>query len=265
MASYLQIHIPESCHENWNNMNETGQGRFCGSCQKNVIDFTAMSDEDLVSFFKNNTGNVCGRLTQQQLQADHRIPGKRIPWLKYFFQVAIPAFLFSAKTNAQGSVKLVEKHVVEKKKVRGQIPIIETAVKCDVKVFPEKISALDEEAGETKGVRIVLGGIASAVIIRRSFLFPLRKPVVDNRLSIFPNPVNTHSSLNIKWNKNVTANQSVEIFDLSGNLVQQEMLAIKQKTSMQAITLKPLAAGMYVIKVTDSRTRTVSSKQFTIQ
>jgi hypothetical protein len=237
-----------------------------------------MSDDDLVSFFKNNTGNVCGRLTEQQLQADHLIPGKRIPWLKYFFQVAIPAFLFSAKTNAQGSVKVVVKHVVEKKKVNSLLPASRVRFNCYSNLIPDNLSVSPKPPRQ--GINVMVGAISvvSAKKIPPHKLFyaklkysttsPLLPAIIKNNsggFSIFPNPVNSHSDLNIKWDKSIYSNQSVEIFDQSGNLVQQEMLALKQKTSRHSIILKQLASGIYVIKITDSKTRTISSKQFIVQ
>jgi hypothetical protein len=102
MSKKIQISIPKPCHENWENMDVAEKGRFCGSCEKQVIDFSSMSDRDIAQFFKKpSTGSVCGRFNDGQLNRDIDIPRKRIPWLRYFFQVTIPALLFS-RASAQG-------------------------------------------------------------------------------------------------------------------------------------------------------------------
>ena len=106
MSKHIQLHIPESCHENWDRMTSVEKGRYCSSCQKQVVDFTGMTDEQLLAFFKRSTGSVCGRFMQDQLGRRIEIPKKRIPWIKYFFQFALPAFLFSFKATAQGKVKV---------------------------------------------------------------------------------------------------------------------------------------------------------------
>jgi hypothetical protein len=107
MSKHIQLSITDPCHENWDNMTQAEQGRFCGSCQKQVVDFTNMSDSQLAAFFKKpSTGSVCGRFFQDQLERDVEIPKKRIPWVKYFFQIALPAFLMSAKASAQGEVRV---------------------------------------------------------------------------------------------------------------------------------------------------------------
>lgn len=105
MASKIQLTIPEPCHENWNKMTPVEKGRFCHSCQKPVIDFSTMSDREVAQYFKQSTGSVCGRFMQDQLERELDIPKKRIPWVRYFIQFVIPAFLTGSKAMAQGGVE----------------------------------------------------------------------------------------------------------------------------------------------------------------
>ena len=110
MAKNYQLQIPQPCHENWQQMTPTEKGRFCGSCQKVVTDFTVMSDEQLLAFFRKKASagageEVCGRMNKDQLNRAIQVPRKRMPWLKYFFRIVIPAFLLGKDAAAQGSVK----------------------------------------------------------------------------------------------------------------------------------------------------------------
>lgn len=111
MSKKLQLSIPTPCHEDWENMKPSERGRFCNSCQKQVVDFSIMSDRQVAEFFKKpSTGSVCGRFMTEQLEREIEIPKKRIPWLKYFFKFVIPAFLVSIKTSAlkaQGTVSII--------------------------------------------------------------------------------------------------------------------------------------------------------------
>ncbi|SFE21660.1 carboxypeptidase-like regulatory domain-containing protein [Spirosoma endophyticum] len=45
-------------------------GRFCDSCQKTVVDFTTMTDQQIGAYFSNQPKNVCGRFTAGQLNRD---------------------------------------------------------------------------------------------------------------------------------------------------------------------------------------------------
>jgi hypothetical protein len=104
MAKQIQLTIPQPCHEGWETMSPSEKGRYCSSCQKQVIDFSTMSDRQLAEFFKKpivKTGSVCGHFAASQLDRSIEIPKKRIPWVRYFFQVALPAFLVSLKASGQ--------------------------------------------------------------------------------------------------------------------------------------------------------------------
>ncbi len=106
MGKSLHLQVPVPCHENWNNMTRESQGRFCMSCQKTVVDFTAMTDYDLIQYFKNLKGNTCGRFTQDQLNTKYTLESKRrLKWFKYFVHILIPPLLISARSYAQGMVK----------------------------------------------------------------------------------------------------------------------------------------------------------------
>ncbi|AUD02561.1 hypothetical protein [Spirosoma pollinicola] len=63
----LTIQIPQPCHERWDDMQPNEQGRFCASCQKTVVDYTALSDQELVRLLSKTSGSSCGRLRNEQL------------------------------------------------------------------------------------------------------------------------------------------------------------------------------------------------------
>jgi hypothetical protein len=121
----INLSIPNPCHENWAQMTLSEKGRFCNSCQKSVIDFTAMSDRELVKFFKKPVDKVCGRFQPDQLNRDLLLPCKRIPWIKYFFQFVLPAFLISLKVGAQKENLKGKIAVVCNKEIKGDTIKIE--------------------------------------------------------------------------------------------------------------------------------------------
>jgi len=66
----MKISIPQPCHENWNEMLPAENGRFCQSCQKCVIDFTRLSDDEILKILK--MPNQCGRFSTNQLEEINR-------------------------------------------------------------------------------------------------------------------------------------------------------------------------------------------------
>src|SRR6186997_3287000 len=99
----IKLSIPEPCQQNWDDMAPTSQGRFCSSCAKEVIDFSQMSDTDVLNYFEIvKHGKVCGRTYPDQLNRPiTNLPAKRLLW---YWNYLIALFLFFSKsptTNAQ--------------------------------------------------------------------------------------------------------------------------------------------------------------------
>lgn len=66
----FKLNIPEPCHEDWQQMSPTQKGKFCESCQKEVIDFTKLSASEIAQKTKNAT-QLCGRFTSTQLKQEY--------------------------------------------------------------------------------------------------------------------------------------------------------------------------------------------------
>lgn len=70
MKNLFRLDIPKPCHENWDKMLPNEKGRFCESCAKSVIDFTAMPTAEIEAYFVQHAGKkVCGRFRNEQLDS----------------------------------------------------------------------------------------------------------------------------------------------------------------------------------------------------
>lgn len=104
MPPSLRITIPQPCHEDWNAMTPAQQGRHCASCNKLVMDFTAMSDAQIIAYFQSAKGNTCGRFYNNQLDRDFYLytttAGKRTR-IRYIAVSMLVAQLFAYRTYAK--------------------------------------------------------------------------------------------------------------------------------------------------------------------
>jgi hypothetical protein len=67
MAKQTLLQIPTPCTQNWEEMSVAPGGRFCDSCEKKVVDFSLMSDRQILEILRNSKGEICGRFVNEQL------------------------------------------------------------------------------------------------------------------------------------------------------------------------------------------------------
>ncbi len=140
----LQLSIPEPCHENWQQMTATEKGRFCNACAKEVVDFSKMTDIQVLNYFTTITNeNVCGRALPEQL--DRTIsrtdtPKKKLFW---YWNYIIMFFMLFGKGNAvkaQGGIRPgTEITPVKQNDIRGQMVAGETGSR----VISGKVTDID--------------------------------------------------------------------------------------------------------------------------
>ncbi|OQP52038.1 hypothetical protein A4H97_25835 [Niastella yeongjuensis] len=141
MPKSLLLNIPEPCHENWQNMTPQEQGRFCGSCQKVVVDFSVMTDKEVLDYFSKASQHVCGRFSNDQLNKEMTITPtkKRVTWA-YVWNVLVASVLVT-KTYAQGKPQIkkqpVDTTINERSQVVGwtstKLDPVETVIPVTVK------------------------------------------------------------------------------------------------------------------------------------
>jgi len=120
-------------------MTPEAKGRFCGSCQKTVFDFTNSSDREIASVLKN-AENACGRFRTTQLERDLVVPKEKSTiWIAA--SAAIVSFLtignhtISAQTPVNTEQRVAETDDVIGKVAPPQKRII-TGTVVDSEQFP---------------------------------------------------------------------------------------------------------------------------------
>lgn len=106
-SKYL-LKIENSCHEKWDEMSPTDQGKFCSHCAKNVTDFSKMTDAQIIQFIDQSNGSFCGRLTQTQM---NRIVEMKEPTKTPNYAAVIAGVLAIGASNTAVASSPIDKQV----------------------------------------------------------------------------------------------------------------------------------------------------------
>ncbi len=135
MKKEIYIQIPEPCHEDWNKMTPVDQGKYCQSCCKEVVDFSVMTDQEIISFISKPRGKTCGNFAGDQLNriiTEPAVPAKKKFWvvmLSFLLPLAI-SFKGKAQFRKKKSVDTTQTSTVHEpdKPTRGKVAV----TKCKV-------------------------------------------------------------------------------------------------------------------------------------
>jgi hypothetical protein len=111
MQKQTSIYIPKPCHEDWTKMTPTQQGKFCSACSKQVIDFSLMSDNQILNVLSNQSGKLCGRFDAEQLQRpliETKIKKKKSWWMA----LTMPLLFLFDRSEAQNSKTVVPDSII---------------------------------------------------------------------------------------------------------------------------------------------------------
>jgi hypothetical protein len=112
MTSITNIHIPEPCHQQWQQMTPADNGRHCEQCCKTVVDFTKMSNNEIINHLSTNS-HVCGRIGEQQvnsinMQLVSQQPQNKGGWVKWIMAAALFMSTAYIRANAQNTTHPTE-------------------------------------------------------------------------------------------------------------------------------------------------------------
>ncbi len=101
MKNQLDLNIKTPCSENFDQFSPTSKGGFCASCEKEVIDFTKMNAEEIITFFKNKTTqNTCGRFKSNQLKTSINT-SKKNKYLSFITGIGLTILSFFSVITAE--------------------------------------------------------------------------------------------------------------------------------------------------------------------
>ena len=177
----LQLSIPKPCHENWQNMTATEQGRFCNACAKEVIDFSMMTDSEVLNYFTTITNNnVCGRVLPSQLNRPITYPMQIKKKMYWYWNYMVMFFMFFGKSNAikaQGKIvaPVAQNQVKRSHSPNGEVVVVAGAInKVATKTIQGKVT--DNNKNPIAYASILIKGTKTGVVADAKGLFTIKAP-----------------------------------------------------------------------------------------
>jgi hypothetical protein len=168
----IKIKIGTPCHENWDKMQEEEKGRFCLSCQKAVVDFSRMTNEQIIHYFEQNADKkTCGRIAVHQ----HNTPISNYrkvvsPWFNRYVAGFLMAIGFYNPTKAQTNNTPVENHMM-----KGEIAV--NPVSQSNKKLVVNGRVLDDNTSKPiKGAVVSISGTDIKTITDKNGVYALSVP-----------------------------------------------------------------------------------------
>ena len=262
MQQQILLHIPRPCHEDWNKMAPVDKGKFCGSCNKQVVDFSLMSDQQILNYFSNATGKTCGRFADDQLQ--RALQPTRIEKTKtWWFAAMMPLLLLFDKATAQKKNSIIKETpaIIKQEpkqqimgKVAAPIPKDSVSIQGDValneelqdtliEVYNERIDSIDLVSSMKKNNDFIIKGkitdenglplsFASLIIQGKGIgtvtdsagMFTLKFNNKMNENILLKISYVGYETKEIQVQPDSTNNENIKtIFDLDGNVIAKEI------------------------------------------
>jgi hypothetical protein len=303
MSKPFQLQIPTPCHENWANMQPSDKGRHCAACQKTVVDFTAMSDTEIIRYMSKASANVCGRFTSGQVNRPlipltppqkNRLPGWPLLLTGIFFthdkSMSHPPLIQTTHEQPPSSkdtlistpsVLLGDTTLLIPDPVENPTPKSLTRIDTESLQIPDTSILIANPDTTTAPLEQVLTGavqcprprtidtIKQLLIDTLSALrlLPQKQPLtpINNELTVYPNPVQRGIPFRLAWQTDPGKYQ-ISLFSSSGALIQQRIIDIsssKQVSDWQIPTNAP--AGIYIIRALQPGQTRVYARELVVQ
>jgi len=137
----VKISIANPCQKiEWSKMSNIERGKFCTLCSKKVIDFSALSDEEVIFHLTKSKKTICARLNNSQM---NRVLSKsnqkrNVFWDKIMASLIVISFssnisLSNSKVNNLGNEILHHKDYYNKSTIKSNLITSQDSIKNIIK------------------------------------------------------------------------------------------------------------------------------------
>lgn len=253
----LQLSIPEPCHENWQQMTPTEQGRFCNACAKEVIDFSTMTDIQVLNYFTNLTHEkVCGRALPEQLDkviSRPLQPKKKLFWYWNYFVMFFMLFGKGNSAKAQGEIKpVIQINPFKANDIRGRTTVVNGVIMKSSGVITGKVTDINGNPvsfasvkikGTNSGVAADANGDYSIKVNTNAILIISAAGFKESEVII-----GTQSVLNsvLEFNKNMLAGEVVIVSGDMGFIKMDNYQTPAKTNSVAIIKVKETETNKFI-------------------
>lgn len=113
-----------------------------------------------------------------------------------------------------------------------------------------------------------LMGVIVNVPTKKLKKIPLIKQIIDTafkNFSVYPNPVQSNSTMKIDLKKMQKGNYAISILNMAGEVIQTEEISVENKNQPISLHLNETAAGTYFIHVFNRKTAASCSEKIVVQ
>jgi hypothetical protein len=188
MNTEINLSIKKPCSEKFDSFTPTSVGGFCAACQKEVIDFTKMSEEEIILYFSSTTKNTCGRFEPSQLKTYPKIdtsPRKsRLGLMRIGLMSLSLTSLFTSTTQAQHQLQATQAQVLSQKDTQ---PVSENtdAVHNDKTTIKVSGVVTDQRGEPLPGVSIIHKGTTDGIATDENGKFQFWKTLEEGDILVF--------------------------------------------------------------------------------
>lgn len=270
MQEKIQLSIDSPCAESWDRMQPNQEGRHCLSCQKTVVDFTLMSDQEILDWLATRQGPVCGRVQSGQL--DRELVARPTPWTKGWpavWRFLLAGFLVSSEARAQNRPATPPAVQVDRTADWGQqiqgkfaiapVPRPDTLRSRQEEVITVGMVAVKKRHRRRKPENI----LADTVVAVRDTLATCG--IGKKALAVFPNPVAHGGSITLSLRLDQGGKYIAQLFNTAGTLEQTMEIQGDVKTKTVLMNLPAtLAAGIYMVRLSHPGSGKVYSREVVV-
>ncbi len=247
-------------------------GRHCTSCLKTVVDFSLMSDREILSWLTNADGKVCGRFSAGQLDRNLLPAPERKRRIANLLNFLLAGLLVSSEVSAQAKAAAPPVSQHDKRLLGEPLAITKIPMQADTPQYAVLPPVVVRGYGVTR-CRYITGGAVAAVAIEKSssILKDLVKDTLafigfpKKELTLYPNPAARGTTVKLSFPPDLSGEYKLELFSANGALLQERLVEWSDKSQTELLNIPAsLSAGAYFVKLSHHGTGKIVTRKLMV-